>query len=130
MQAKSSAFGVAGPGADHAVLAAVLVALAQRSVLCCAKPTGDRIAVRPARVLAVDGDRPAGAPDRHDLAAAGAFAKRGAARIGLLGVVVGKAVGAARADCERARRLRRRDGTDQQARGGDRRRTTADPTSA
>jgi hypothetical protein len=114
-----SPFGVASPGADDAVLAAVLVALTQRRVLRFPETPRDRIAMRAAGILAVDCDRSACALHWHDLAAAGAFAEGGAACGRLLCIVVGKAVGTARPDGERARRPRHARRTHQQACGSD-----------
>src|SRR5262249_47176784 len=82
----------------------VLVALTQRRILRLAEPRRDSIAVRAADVLAVDGNRPAAALDRHHLAAAGAFAERGTVGGRFLRIVVREAVGAAGADGERAGR--------------------------
>src|SRR5262245_2763174 len=114
-----SALGVAGPGADDAILAAVLVAVAQRGVLGLAQPGGDRVTVGAAGIAGVDGDRAAGAPHRNDLAAARAFAERGLRGGVVLGVVVAEAVGAAGADGERAGRLAPGGRADQQACRGD-----------
>src|SRR3981081_1486001 len=100
-----SALGVAGPGADDAILAAEVVALLQRGILRLAQPVLDGIAMWTANILAVDGDCPAGTQDRDDLAAAYAFAERCPARGRLFRIIVGKAVGAARPDGERAGRL-------------------------
>src|SRR5262249_37478404 len=111
-----SALGVAGPGADDAILAAVAVALAQGTVLRLAEPAGDRVAVRPAGIAHVDGNRPAGPLHRHKLAAAAAtFAERGPARGRVLGEIVGQAISAALPDRERASGLQRTDAADPQA---------------
>src|SRR5262252_3612417 len=55
-----SAFGVAGEGADHAVMPAVLVAILQREVFRLAKLRRDRVAVRTAGIVTVDRKRSAG----------------------------------------------------------------------
>ena len=65
------ALGVTCPGPDDAVLAAIVVALAQCHVLRFTQPPRDRIAMGAARVLSVDGNCTAGVTDRDDLAAAG-----------------------------------------------------------
>src|SRR6185437_10887880 len=102
-----SALFVAGPGAHHAVAAAILIAAAQRRVLSLTEMRFDRPAIRPAWTLGVDRERRAAAVDRaHDLALAGTLLRRGGARRSLLLVVVGIAVRAAGADGQSACRLR------------------------
>src|SRR5258708_4682386 len=91
--------GVAGPGADDALLAAELVAFARRLVQRARNLRPDRIAVRPARIGHVDGKRRAGALHGDRLAiAALALPERRGARRALGGIVIGAAIGTAFAD--------------------------------
>src|SRR5258708_3527430 len=101
--ATSSAFPVANPGADHAILATVLVARLQRCVLRRAKPRRVGITVRTARLVTVDGKSCAALLRSHHLIArsirtlrARCGFRRGDGRI-----VVGVAVSRARPDRER-----------------------------
>src|SRR5262249_34546657 len=77
-----SALGVAHPGADDAVLAAVLVARLERRILRRAEPRRRRVAERAADIAAVDRKRRAITLHRgHDLAGARAFLECGRARL-------------------------------------------------
>src|SRR5262245_51003109 len=104
-----SALGVADEGADDALLAAVLVALLECGVLCRAEACGGGKAVGTAEIAAADREGGATTPHRgHHLAVvADALLQRGAARLLLAREVVGKAVGTAVANRERAGSLRR-----------------------
>src|SRR6266849_4445160 len=109
--AGTSALGVAGPGADHAILAAVLVAGRERDVLRLSEPARRRISVRAARAPAVDRKGGAALLEHHHHLAlrAGAFALRGAHRRSRVRIVEGVAEGRARPDRHRARRMPGRD---------------------
>ena len=114
-----SAFAVAGPGADHAILAAVLVAVLQSDILRLAQSCCDRIADarrrRCGRRWRWRRRRGAPAttlqPPEHLASAARACGR-------FLSEVVGKAIGAAGPDGERAGRLGRVDRKNEQARRG------------
>src|SRR6266571_447143 len=85
-----SALGVAGPGADYAVLAAKLVALPQRHILGFAQPCSHCVTVRAAGILSINGNRPAGMAHRHHLAPARAFAEGCPAGSRFAGIIVCK----------------------------------------
>src|SRR5947209_18091072 len=98
--------GVAGPGADHAFLAAEIVAFFCGGVQRGGDLRLDRIAVRAAGVAHVDGQRRAGLFHGHRRALALALLPRGGERALLSRIIDRLAVGAAFADGEGARGLR------------------------
>src|SRR4051794_16674666 len=99
---RTLALGVAGPGADHAFLAAEIVALFGGGVQRGGDLRLDRIAMGAAGVGHVDGKRRAGLFHRNRGALALALLARGGER-GLLGRIIdGLAIGAAFADGEGA----------------------------
>src|SRR3984957_16731098 len=102
-----SALHVAREGADHAVFAAIFVAARKRDVLGLAEPPRRRIAVRAARMMAVDREGAAAVPQhQYDLAAgAVALAGRRHPRRIEAAVIEGIAIGRAGADRHCARRL-------------------------
>src|SRR5262245_14645673 len=105
-----SALAVADEGADDAILAAVLIALAERRVLRRREPRRGRKSKGATGVTRIDRERRAIAPHRRDhLAVALALAQRRGPRRLLFAEVVGKAISAAGADRERAGGLRRRE---------------------
>jgi hypothetical protein len=113
---------VAGPGAHHAIAAAIFEAAAHRDILGLAEMRIDGPAERAAGVLGVDRHGGAAAPhDADDLAmAVGAFGHRGNPGVGLFVVVEAIAIGAAGSDREGACGFRGADGEDQKAEAGDR----------
>src|SRR3984957_10309196 len=104
MTGSVSSPGVAGPGADHAFLAAEFVAFARRLVQRTRNPRFDRVAVGTAGIGHVDRQRGAGAlHGPRGRAVALALLERGRAGLGFAGIIIGLTVGAAFADRERAR---------------------------
>src|SRR5712664_3461081 len=98
--------GVAGPGADHAFLAAELIALAGRLVERTRNPRLDRITVGTAGIGHVNHQRGTGAfHGQRGAIALALLAGRGPRRL-LARIVVGSAVGAALADRECSGRQR------------------------
>src|SRR5688572_6626541 len=98
------ALGVAGPGADHAFLAAEFVAFFGRGVERAGYSGFHGITVGAARIDHVDRERGAGALHGERGAVALALLQRRGARGGFGGIVIGLAVGAALSDGECARR--------------------------
>src|SRR5271163_3847299 len=96
--------GVAGPGPDHAFLAAIFVAFAGGFVERTRNVRLDRIAVGTAGVGHVDGKRSTSALHRHRFAVAVALFERGSACRIFSRIVIGLSVGAAFADRKCARR--------------------------
>src|ERR1700750_5650 len=97
---RRSAPGVAGPGADHAFLAAEFVAFARRGVECRRYLRLDRVAMGAAGVGHIDRQRRARALHGHCRALALALLQRRSARTGFAAIVKGLAIGAAFADRE------------------------------
>src|SRR6185437_10175081 len=102
------ALGVAGPGSDHAFLAAELVAFAGGFVERTRNPGLDRIAVGTARVLQIDRERGTGASHGQRGTRALALLESCGARHVRSTIIIGLAIGAALADREGAHRLGRR----------------------
>ena|GEM_PF-4660780 len=98
--------GVTGPGADHAFLAAVLVAFARGFVERARNAGPDGVTVCPAWIFQVYRQGHAGTLHRDGCAATPALLARGRDRRGFRGIVEGLSIGAALADGECARRLR------------------------
>src|SRR5215218_6644042 len=96
--------GVAGPGADHAFLAAEFVALLGRGIERAGNLRFDGIAMGAAGIFHVDRERRAGALHGHRGAVALALLQRREPGCGLGGIVIGLAIGAAFADREGAGR--------------------------
>src|SRR5882762_2380822 len=95
-----SPLGVAGPGADHAFLAAEFVTLPRRLVERTGNFWFNRIAVGAAGIGDVDRERGAGAFHRHRGAGALALLDSRGAGLGLTGIIISLAIGAAFADRE------------------------------
>src|SRR3981081_4879540 len=96
-----SALGVPGPGADHAFLAAELIAFARCRVERARNPRFDRIAVGAAGIAHIDRQRSASALHGHRGAFALALLARRGPRVCFAGTIVRLAVGRAFADRER-----------------------------
>src|ERR1039457_1227532 len=92
--------GVAGPGADHALLAAEFVAFARGLIQRVRNPGLDGIAVSAAGIGHVDRQRGAGVLHGHRGAFALAMFLGSGARSRFAGIIIGLAVGAAIADRE------------------------------
>src|ERR1700757_328787 len=128
---------VAGPGADHAFLAAELIAFARRLVERVRNLRPHRVAVRAARVGHIDGEGGAGTAHGDGLAVALALFERRDAR-GVFGrIVKSLAIGAAFADgkgagrkCGRRRRHRKhcQSGHNASARCPERKHVSPSPT--
>src|SRR5689334_4834700 len=114
----ASALGVAGPGADHAFLAAELVAFARRLIERARNARTHGITMRTAWIFHVDGQRRAGALHGDGGTPALALLQRGDARGILTAVVIGLAEGTAFADRERPGSM----GLRRKARAADRKR--------
>ena len=95
--------GVAGPGADHALLAADIVALFRRRVQRTGNVRLHRVTMGAAGIGHVDRQRRAGALHGHGGAFALALLAGRGQRAGFAGIVEGLAIGAAFADRERPR---------------------------
>src|SRR3984957_9908491 len=99
----ASRLGIAGPGPDHAFLAAVFVAFAGCFIERTRNVRLDRIAVGAAGIGHVDGKRSTRAFHGDRLAVAAALLERGGACRAFSRIVIGLSIGAAFSDRECAR---------------------------
>src|SRR5580704_8722283 len=98
MTVRKLSLGVAGPGADHAFLAAEFIAFFRRFIERTRNMRLDRVAMGAAGVGHVDRQGGAGALHRHRRAVALALFQRRSARGALGGIIIGLAIGAAFAE--------------------------------